>query len=275
MKVLLFSGTHSRHAYVHEHVLKNFDVCGAVVMEREPIIPGKSVKGNPNDISFWPPNVRSLYKMHFNKRDEVEKTYYKNKSSKIYDSYCDVLRVTPNELNSNKVREFVDQKQPDVCFIFGTNIIKDNITEVMPKLSINLHLGLSPWYRGSATLFWPFYNLQPQFAGSTFHLIVDEPDAGDIIHQSTPTLHLNDTMHEVAANTVVQSAKDLIKILELIKNNNTINTVKQKYSGKNWLVKDFEPHHLRAIYKLHNDKIVNEYLNGELGNRTPNLIKAF
>jgi hypothetical protein len=82
-------------------------------------------------------------------------------------------------------------------------------------------------------------------------------------------------MHEVAANTVVQSAKDLIKILELIKNNNTINTVKQKYSGKNWLVKDFEPHHLRAIYKLHNDKIVNEYLNGELGNRTPNLIKAF
>ena len=27
MRVLLFSGTHSRHAYVHEHVLKNFDVC--------------------------------------------------------------------------------------------------------------------------------------------------------------------------------------------------------------------------------------------------------
>jgi|TARA_R110001592_G_scaffold65074_1_gene199879 folate-dependent phosphoribosylglycinamide formyltransferase PurN len=275
MKVLLFSGTHSRHAYIHEQILKNFDVCGTVVMEREPIMPGQSVKGNKNDISFWPPDVRSLYEMHFNKRDQVEKLYYHDKSSELYDSYCDVLRVTPEELNSDLVKEFVRKKNPDVCFIFGTNIIKDNITEVMPNLSINLHLGLSPWYRGSATLFWPFYNLQPQFAGSTFHLIVNEPDAGDIIHQSTPPLHLGDSMHETAANTVIQSAKDLVKLLNLIKENKTITTSKQKHSGKNWLIKDFEPHHLKTIYRLYNDKIVDEYLNGNLGNRTPNLIKAF
>ena len=40
---------------------------------------------------------------------------------------------------------------------------------VLPKEKINLHLGLSPWFKGSVTLFWPFYHLMPQFCGSTFH----------------------------------------------------------------------------------------------------------
>ena len=36
------------------------------------------------------------------------------------------------------------------------------IMKVKIKLTINIHLGLSPWYRGSATLFWPSYNLEPR-----------------------------------------------------------------------------------------------------------------
>ena len=275
MKVLLFSGTHSRHVYVHEHILKNFNVCGVVVMEREPTIPGKEVKGNKNLIDIWPKDIQHLYEQHFSKRDKIEKLYYKDKSIKLYDSYCDVLKTTPSTLNSNTVRNFIQEKSPDVCFIFGTNLIKENLTEVMPSLSINLHLGLSPWYRGSATLFWPFYNLQPQFVGSTFHKIVNEPDAGDILHQTTPMLKKGETMHEVCANTVVESAKDVIKLLKIIKTNPNITLQKQKTSGKNWLIKDFEPHHLNLIYNLYKDKIVDEYLDGNLGNRQPKLIKAF
>ena len=275
MKILLFSGTHSRHVYVHEQILKNFDVCGVVVMEREPTIPGKNIKGSNNKIDDWSLNIQELYKQHFNKRDKIEKQYYQSKNIELYNSYCDIIKTTPSTLNSDIVKQFIQQKSPDVCFIFGTNLIKDNLLEVMPNLNINLHLGLSPWYRGSATLFWPFYNLQPQFAGSTFHQIINEPDAGDILHQTTPILKKGETMHEVCANIVLESAKDAIKLLKKIKKDNNISLQKQKNSGKNWLIKDFEPHHLSLIYDLYNDKIVDEYLKGNLGNRQPKLIKAF
>ena len=275
MKVLLFSGSHSRHVFVHEHILKNFDVCGVVVMEREPTVPGNKVKGNKNPISIWPEDVQNLYKEHFDKRDKVEREYYKEKRTDIYEKYCQVLKTTPSTLNSKETRAFIQERKPDVCFIFGTNLIKDNLTEVMPPLKINLHLGLSPWYRGSATLFWPFYNLQPQFAGSTFHQISNEPDAGAILHQTVPTLSKGSTMHEVCADTVVQSAKDAVTLLTMISINGNMELKKQKSSGKNWLIKDFEPHHLNLIYKLYDDKIVDEYLNGNLGNRKPKLIKAF
>lgn len=275
MKILLFSGTHSRHVYIHEHLLKNFDVCGVVVMEREPTLPGKNIKGNKNQICSWPRDTQQLYQQHFQKRDEIERIYYKDKNVELYNSYCEVLKTTPSTLNSDLVRNFIQEKSPDACFIFGTNLIKDNLTEVMPSLSINLHLGLSPWYRGSATLFWPFYNLQPQFVGSTFHQIINEPDAGDILHQTVPTLKKGETMHEVCANTVLESAKDVVKLFTRISQNKYIPFQKQKTSGKNWLIKDFEPHHLNLIYNLYKDKIVDEYLDGNLGNRQPKLIKAF
>ena len=93
----------------------------------------------------------------------------------------------------------MQEKSPDFCFIFGTNIISEFITDSMHKMSINLHLGLSPWYRGSATLFWPFYNLQPHWAGATLHKIVSEPDAGDILHHVMPKLEEGDTIHDVGA----------------------------------------------------------------------------
>ena len=79
MKVLLFSGSHSRHVFVHEHILKSFDVCGVVVMEREPTIPGSNVKGNKNLIDIWPEDIQKLYKEHFDKRDEVERKYYQER----------------------------------------------------------------------------------------------------------------------------------------------------------------------------------------------------
>ena len=54
MKVLIFSGTHSRHVFIHENICKYFNVCGAVVMEREPTMPGKTIKGTSNSITEWP-----------------------------------------------------------------------------------------------------------------------------------------------------------------------------------------------------------------------------
>jgi len=275
MKVLLFSGDHSRHVYVHEHLLKRFNVCGAVVMEREPVLLNESIKGSSDNITQWPKEDQKIYKEHFKKRKEVEDRYYGNKSTDLYDSYCDVIKVSPENLNSKEVIDFVVRKNPDLCFIFGVNLIKGDLAKILPYWKINLHLGLSPWYRGSATLFWPFYNLQPQFAGSTFHQIVDEPDAGNILHQTVPVLEMGDTMHEVAAKTVVSSAKDAVTLLDHIAENNVIAVHKQKGTGKNYLIRDFEPHNLRAIYNLYDDKIVDEWLHGRLGKRLPKLVRGF
>ena len=56
-------------------------------------------------------------------------------------------------------------------------------------------------------MFWPFYFLKPQFAGLTLHNISDKPDAGDIFHQSTPSLIKGDGIHNVGTKVVINGSE--------------------------------------------------------------------
>ena len=153
-------------------------------------------------------------------------------------------------------------------------MIKAPLINILPENKINLHLGLSPWYKGAATLFWPFYFLQPQYAGITFHQIVEEADAGEIIHQSVPKLHKNDTIHDVGARCVEIASSQIKQLATQYIKNGFLKGQKQKTSGKLWLRSDFTPMHLRVIYDLYEDKIVDLYLKGNLSSKLPKIFNG-
>ena len=266
MKILLFSGNHSRHVFVHKAFCEKFEIAGIVSMKRESVLPTV-----PNNISN---HDKKLFEKHFNKRYEVEKSVYGELSNKIYKEVAPTLYINPDELNTYEVAHFVKEVNADACFIFGVDLILDPVISVLPKWKINFHLGLSPWYRGSATLFWPFYFLQPQFAGATIHQIVPEADAGNIIHQVIPDLNYGDGIHDVGAKVVTKALKETILLFRELELKGFLKTHKQKNSGKLFLTRDFHPSHLRLIYDLFDDKIVDLYLNGVFGKRKPKIIKS-
>ena len=179
------------------------------------------------------------------------------------------------DLNSPESAEFVRRIAPDIALIFGCSLIKDPLKSALPPLTVNLHLGLSPWYRGGATLFWPFYFMEPNFAGSTFHFIVNEPDAGDIIHQSVPELSSEDGIHDVACKTVVASSEDAVRLLKIAAAGGRWDRYRQKGTGKNFLRSDFRPEHLRVIYNVFNDDMVRHFLDGNIKTRQLKLVRQF
>jgi len=183
--------------------------------------------------------------------------------------FCDRM-----DFNSHSSVEFVKRMQPDVAIVFGADMVRSPLFDALPELTINLHLGLSHWYRGAATLFWPFFFLEPQYAGSTFHQITESPDAGAILHHSTPVLEAGDGIHDVAAKTVQTSASEFGAILQDMISGTKFDLVPQKSNGKLFLNADFKPAHLRLIYEGFNNDIVDEYLAGNLGSRMPQLTKA-
>ena len=197
MKILWIGGNHPRHLYFINKLQTKFQISGAIIQKRENVIP------KPSE------NIEEVDKVnfvkHFSNRYLTEKKFFGNPSlpkSKI-------LKVTSLTLNSQKSVDFVNSINPDIVIIFGSDLIKDPLLSCLPKQTINLHLGLSPRYRGAATLFWPFYFLEPNYVGSTFHYIVSEPDAGDIIHQCVPTLDKDDKIHDVACKTVIVSSDEI------------------------------------------------------------------
>lgn len=262
-KAVIFSGSHPRHLYVHKEVINIFDDIRVYVMQRQNLIPDF-----PKDILD---RDKNNFNLHFKKRFEVEnRTYGDIKVNDIFDPSI-TKKVIRSELNGEEVCNSVREFNPDVAFIFGTGMIKKPLIDILPNNKINLHLGLSPWFRGSATLFWPFYFLKPQFAGSTFHQITDVPDAGEIIHQCTPKLFRDDGIHDVGAKCVIQAAKDAHKLLTHFCNHGEFNGKVQTVAGKEWRVNDFKPYHLRMIYDLFNDDIVRHYFDGELSQEQPKL----
>lgn len=71
---------------------------------------------------------------------------------------------------------------PDVIVVYGTAIIREQVVEQARLITLNMHTGLSPWYRGDSTLFWPVYYNQVDKLGVTVHELTPTVDGGDIAY---------------------------------------------------------------------------------------------
>lgn len=263
MKLLLFSGTHPRHLFINSEIIKHFDETFIVVMHREELIPSPPLNITSGD--------KSNFIKHFQNRYKKEKEAYGELSHEdVFKSHKKII-IDPNDLNSTEILNKVKEFNADFCMIFGVNLILDPVLSALPKNKINIHLGLSPWYKGGATLFWPFYFLQPNYAGVTIHQITKSADEGEIIHQFIPKLDYGDTIHDVGVKCVIKTKSEIIKVINHFKTYGGFKEVSQKTSGRVWTRKDFNPSHLRVIYNLFNDDIVDKYLSKELGHSEPKL----
>lgn len=247
-------------------MMAEFDVCGIVCLRREEILPTP-----PEGILA---RDAENFRRHFQDRFAAEQKYFSDAVAEgVFDRvptrYCDF-----DTLNTPETAAFVSKCKPDAVVIFGVTLIKKPVLSSLPADRINLHLGLSPWYRGAATLFWPFYNMQPQYCGSTIHQIVPKADAGAVIHQTCPTLLRGDGIHDVACKTVIQSAKDMVTLFKEREKRGHFIETSQRSSGRLYMQRDFKPEHLRVIYNLFQNDMVDAYLRGELSQEQPPLISG-
>lgn len=260
MRIAWIGGNHRRHLYYVNQIAKYYDIAGGIIQERENILPEIPTNMSVTDKRNW--------ERHFVGRDNAERQYYWEQN----DPDIPLFRVRADTLNSAESATYIQSLNIDVCLVFGAGMIRDPLLSALPDDTINLHLGLSPRYRGAATLFWPFYFLEPNWAGVTFHRIVHSPDAGKIIHQSCPTLYTDDGIHDVSCRAVLQASNDICDLLAIRAEDDGWMTYDQTpEAGKNFLESDFKAQHLRMIYNVYDNDIVNAYLTGSLRSRPVNL----
>jgi methionyl-tRNA formyltransferase len=108
-------------------------------------------------------------------------------------------------INAKEVVNFARNISPDVICLFGTSILNKDWLDAFPSKIINLHLGLSPFYRGSATLFWPFYYQELSCVGSTIHLAIDKVDAGAILKRIKATFVHGDSYYDITTRLIRDS----------------------------------------------------------------------
>jgi methionyl-tRNA formyltransferase len=223
----------------------------------------------PDDCSI---RDKALFLKHFSRRLEVEERVFNSSSESLYTYESAFQTVLPTELNGPETATMVTDFCPDACLVFGTDLIKSPVLEILPDETFNVHLGLSPWYRGSATLFWPFYFMEPQWAGVTVHRLVEAVDHGEVVFQTVPRLHKDMGIHDVACEAVVAACDKLLEMLIGMANGQRIVSQRQMSSGRIFRMRDFRPAHLRVNYEMFNDRMTESWLDGSLGGVVPQLV---
>jgi len=183
----------------------------------------------PQTSSFDDSKNYTKIENHFLLRDNTEKSFFPN------DNYFipKTLPILYKEVNSPYVYKVIKNFKPDILIIFGSSIIKEPLISLLPTGHIiNLHLGISPYYRGSGTNFWPFVNNELEYLGSTILHLDAGIDTGDIICHVRPKIELNDNVHTLGCKIIKSSVESLIKIIKLLDEGKKLNRVKQ------WDVKD-------------------------------------
>jgi hypothetical protein len=75
----------------------------------------------------------------------------------------------------------------DVTIVFGASFIRGWLAEeLVSRRAVNIHMGLSPYYRGSSCNFWALHDGRPAYVGATLHYLTTGLDSGPIIAHVRP-----------------------------------------------------------------------------------------
>lgn len=145
--------------------------------------------------------------------------------------------------------------------IHSTSLIGEDIISAFSKRLINLHAGLSPYYRGSGTNVWPFYNRELEYVGMTVHYIDAGIDTGDIILQGKPEFSEDDNTHTIGCKNVKLGTRLMAKVIKKYLEGGSLLTVKQnKSKGILYLKKHFTDETILQIKKHLKQGLVKDYI---------------
>ncbi|MEW6221793.1 MAG: formyl transferase, partial [Candidatus Hadarchaeota archaeon] len=161
--------------------------------------------------------------------------------------------------NSPEVFKWVTSLSPDYVILFGSGIIKDPLLSYYKNKMINMHLGLSPYYRGGGTNFWPLVNGEPECVGVTIHLATADVDGGPILSQERPDVEIGDGPHDIGCKTIIAGTDLMIKCIREYKRGR-ITPTPQKPGGKLYKRKDFNADAVRKMLKNFESGMIEEYL---------------
>ena len=90
-----------------------------------------------------------------------------------------------DSVNSDHMYEKIKEYQPDLVIINGTPIIKKHILDAVEVHFLNIHVGLTPKYRGVHGGYWALYNKDENMVGVTTHFVDASIDTGTVLDQKT------------------------------------------------------------------------------------------
>ena len=242
MKITLFTSNKNRHNYLINLLSKISDElfivqeCGTIFSG---IVPG-----------HYP--VSETMKEYFEQVNDAQSKLFGNSYVNSSSKNIKLLPILSGDLNKCSLTFLSDFLKSDIYVVFGSSYIKRELVDYLVKQkAINIHMGVSPYYRGTDCNFWALYDNNPHLAGATIHMLSKGLDSGPMLYHAMSNIKTNP--FEYTMSTVKAAFHSIAERIE----DKSIFEIKPIIQNKE--------NEIRYSKKIEfNDEVVKKYFNKEI-----------
>lgn len=199
MKITVFTSNQPRHVSLINKLAAISEDCFAVI-ESNTLFPGQTS-------DFF--NKSEVMQSYFSNVQKSEAKFFG--SSRFLRTNVHSLVMKSGDLNKLHRDILEPALQSDIYVVFGSSYIKGWLIEDLIDLrAINIHMGVSPYYRGSSCNFWASHQRNFHMVGSTIHMLSRGLDSGDILYHALPTLNNCSSLFDFTMKSVVSAHDSLV-----------------------------------------------------------------
>ena len=164
MKIILFTSNGLRHKYLANKLSEVSDKLLVISEEKRKRI-----------------FKHKCFHIYFKKVKKAEKKIFFSKGNKLKKN-IECINIKYNKINILDLK-IIKEFQADLFIVFGTSILKGELFNyLVKKNTINIHMGLSPYYNGTDCNFWAAYDNNLDLIGGTIQLLAKKVDSGKILY---------------------------------------------------------------------------------------------
>ncbi|EMA61292.1 formyl transferase [Halorubrum distributum JCM 13561] len=202
--------------------------------------------------------------------DEVKLRHLESRAESEDDFFRHFVDYTPDnsnhkeipngDINDEQYYEEIVDLNPDLLVAYGCSIIEDPLLSEYEGRFLNVHLGLSPYYRGTGTNFWPLVNGEPEYVGATFMYLDAGVDTGDIIHQIRARVKPGDTPHQIGNRLIADMVGPYREIITKFGDLSDIEQPETPDNEHYYTMSDYSTEATQQLYENFDDGLVDDYL---------------
>jgi len=245
MEITLITGTKKRHKYFAELLTT---ACNKLnVIEETPTLL-KRIKYKSN-------YSKNIYKYFSNLNSLEEELFKKKKKHKIIHK-PKIYPVSTEQLNNNKLKFLDDLKNTDLFILYGCSFIKKKLsTFLQKKNTVCIHMGVSPFYKGTDCNFWALYDNNPHLVGATILKFSKKFEEGDVIYHAIPCESKNPQKY-----SILVSMAAFVSLIKKIKNKSLFK-IKPEKQDKKKIIRN-------STKKQFTEKVVKKYFSSNIVTNT-------
>jgi folate-dependent phosphoribosylglycinamide formyltransferase PurN len=185
-KIIFLASDCEPSKWVYNALIKDTEVAG--ILLEKPVSRKTLIKGRIRKVGLFPVIGQVLFSLLL---VPILKIMARKRKAALVNQYqLDDRDFTPDKtyrvasVNDDACKQLLQQLNPDIIVVNGTRIISKRILQSVNAVFINMHVGITPAYRGSHGGYWAVYNNDLANFGTTIHLVDSGVDTGSVLKQA-------------------------------------------------------------------------------------------